>query len=101
MDPDTRIGPFNMATPYSLTFLSSVLVVSVDKFCSTEDQVTDMGFCVRCLKLLFYNPDYVYSYVNLQWKCKYCVRLGKEYKMIPHHYHHQAQDVATSKTRAS
>ena len=90
VDPDTGIGPFNMATPYGLAFLPSVLVVSVDEFCSAEGQVTDTGFCVRCLKLLSYNPDHVCSYINLQQKCEYCTRLGKECKMIPYHYHYQA-----------
>lgn len=37
MDPGTGMGPFNIATPYSLTFLPSVLVASVDKFYSAED----------------------------------------------------------------
>ena len=46
VDPGTGTAPFNMATPYGLTFLPSVLVVSVDEFHSAEDQVVDVGFCV-------------------------------------------------------
>ena len=66
IDPGTGIGPFNMATPYGSAFLPSVLVASVDEFHSAKGQVTDTGFCVRCLKLLSYNPDHIYSCVNLQ-----------------------------------
>lgn len=96
VDPGTGTGPFNMATPYGSAFLPSVPLAFVDEFRSAEGRVTDAGFCVRCLKLLSRDPDYVCSRVNSQRKCEYCARLGKECKTTPRRYRRRARDVATS-----